>query len=107
MCLGGNREAGVCLGQESLWGVPAALGPLCFLRGCKEGPQDSARVLNSPLIYQSTDIVCLGQTQPCPPGIPRNLSCHPETAGLMAASEGSAECSQPTREATAFCPLES
>lgn len=83
MCQGGSHEAGVCLGQESLWSVPAALGPLCFLRGYKEGPQDSARMLNSPLIYQSTDIVCLGQIQPRPPGISRNFSCHPETEGLI------------------------
>ena len=93
VCQGGSREAGVCLGQESLWGVPAALGPLCFLRGHKEGPQDSARMLNSPLIYQSTDIMCLGQIQPLPQEFPGISLATQRLKGYLEALDGGAECS--------------
>ena len=108
MCQGGSHEAGVCLGQESLWGVPAALGPLCFLRGHKEGPQDSARMLNSPLIYQSTDIMCLGQIQPLPQEFP-GISLATQRLRVIwrhGMAVLSAQRSQPPQEITAFCPLE-
>ena len=59
---GGNHEAGVCLSQGDPWGVPAALDPLYFLRGHREGPQYSE----------------------CP--------YHPETKGLIEGTTGGVGC---------------
>lgn len=88
---GGNHEAGACLSQEDTWGVPAALDPLCFLRGHREGPQYSARMLTGPIVCRNTEILGLGQTQPLPQEFPE-CPYHPETKGLMEGTTGGVGC---------------